>query len=58
MASLKKKIDTKQGKKDPLLLAHQGHINTRWEAHRLEGKVKNRGIKNISRQKRKPAQPK
>ncbi len=58
MALIQKRSDAKRGKQDPLSLAHRKNIKTKWEAHRLEGKVKNRGIKNVGRQKRKAAQPK
>ena len=57
MVLLREKSDSKRGKQDPMLLAHQKNIKTKWEAHRLEGKVKNRGIKNVGRQKRTSAQP-
>lgn len=56
MTLAQEKNDAKRGKQDPLLFAHQKNIKTKWEAHRLEGKVKNRGIKNVGRQKRKAAQ--
>lgn len=56
MASSIQKTGGKQGKKNPLLFARRKNIKTKWEAHRLEGAVKNRGIKNVGRQKLKPAQ--
>lgn len=55
MVSLMKKAGGKQGKKNPLLLTHKKNVKTTWETHRLEGKVKNRGIRNVGHQKRKKA---
>jgi len=46
--------DPKQGKQEePNTLAHKDNVNSMYEAHRLEGKVKNMGIKNIGHQKKK-----
>lgn len=44
--------DAKRGKQDSITLAHK-RVRTGYEAHRLEGKVKNVGIKNVGHQKRK-----
>lgn len=49
------KSDAKRGKQDPISLTHKKNIKTGYEAHRLEGKVKNVGIKNIGHQKKKSA---
>lgn len=46
------KKDTKQGKREPNTLSHQP-VGSMHEAHRLEGKVKNVGIKNLGHQKKK-----
>lgn len=46
------KPDSKRGKQDPNMLSHQG-VGSMHEAHRLEGKVKNVGIKNVGHQKKK-----
>ncbi|MBP9728062.1 MAG: hypothetical protein KBD27_01660 [Candidatus Moranbacteria bacterium] len=46
------KGDTKRGKRDEGLLSHQP-VGSMHEAHRLEGKVKNVGIKNVGHQKKK-----
>lgn len=49
------KNDAKRGKQDLISLTHKKNIKTGYEAHRLEGKVKNRGIKNVGHQKKKSA---
>jgi hypothetical protein len=54
MTTLKKKGESKRGKQNPDLLAHIKDVKVTHEAHRLEGKVKNIGIKNIGHQKKKP----
>lgn len=53
MAPIKDK-DTKQGKQDEKRLAKMPSRNPNplFQAHRLEGKVKNLGIKNIGRQQK------
>ena len=53
MRTFQEKNDDKRGKQDPNLLSHKKHIKATFEAHRLEGKVKNVGIKNIGHQKKK-----
>lgn len=53
MSALRKKGDSKRGKQDPDLLPHKKDVKATFEAHRLEGKVKNVGIKNIGRQRKK-----
>lgn len=53
MVTTPEKNDTKQGKRDPNMLSHQS-VGSMHEAHRLEGKVKNVGIKNLGHQKKKP----
>ncbi len=52
MVTTPEKNDTKQGKRDPNMLSHQP-VGSMHEAHRLEGKVKNVGIKNVGHQKKK-----
>lgn len=47
------KKDDKRGKQDANALSHQP-VGSMHEAHRLEGKVKNVGIKNVGRQQKKP----
>ncbi len=47
------KSDNKRRKQDPNTLSHKENINPMYEAHRLEGKVKNVGIKNLGHQKKK-----
>lgn len=47
------RINPKGGKRDSEVMAHRKNIHTGYEAHRLEGKVKNVGIKNIGHQKKK-----
>lgn len=42
----------KRGKQDPMALSHKTHIGA-YQAHKLEGKVKNVGIKNVGHQRRK-----
>ncbi|MDP2838259.1 MAG: hypothetical protein Q8O53_03215 [Candidatus Moranbacteria bacterium] len=44
---------SKRGKQDTTAQAHKKNINSMFQAHRLEGKVKNVGIKNIGHQKKK-----
>lgn len=46
------KKDSKQGKREAGVLSHQP-VGSMHEAHRLEGKVKNIGIKNVGHQKKK-----
>lgn len=46
------KKDTKRGQQDLHALSHQP-VGSMHEAHRLEGKVKNVGIKNVGHQKKK-----
>ena len=46
------KKDSKQGKREAGVLSHQP-VGSMHEAHRLEGKVKNVGIKNVGHQKKK-----
>jgi hypothetical protein len=46
------KHDSKRGKRDENVLSHQS-VGSMHEAHRLEGKVKNVGIKNVGHQKKK-----
>ena len=41
-----KKLPTEQ-------IAHKKDVKIMYEAHRLEGQVKNRGIKNVGHQKKK-----
>lgn len=53
MTTLLEKGAGKHGKQDPNLIAHKKGINSMYEAHNLEGKVKNAGIKNLGRQKKK-----
>jgi hypothetical protein len=50
-----KKNDAKRGKQDPISLMHKKNVKTGYEAHRVEGKVKNVGIKNVGHQKKKSA---
>ncbi|MDO8565589.1 MAG: hypothetical protein Q7S04_00195 [Candidatus Moranbacteria bacterium] len=47
------KNDAKRGKQDMSMLSHKKNIGSMYEAHRLEGKVKNVGIKNVGHQKKK-----
>lgn len=44
---------SKRGKQNPNLVAHKKTLKTMFEASRLEGKVKNVGIKNVGHQKKK-----
>lgn len=44
---------SKRGKQDTTAQAHKKNINSMFQAHRLEGKVKNVGIKNVGHQKKK-----
>ena len=44
--------DDKRGKRDAYALSYQP-VGSMHEAHRLEGKVKNVGIKNLGHQKKK-----
>lgn len=53
MQAFQEKNDDKRGKQDPNLLSHKKYIKATFEAHRLEGKVKNVGIKNVGHQKKK-----
>lgn len=53
MAIMREKNDNKRGKQDPNALSHKENVNSMYEAHRLEGKVKNVGIKNLGHQKKK-----
>lgn len=46
------KRDDKRSKQNPNVLSHQP-VGSMHEAHRLEGKVKNVGIKNVGHQKKK-----
>ncbi len=46
------KRESKRGKQDPKGLSYQP-VGSMHEAHRLEGKVKNVGIKNVGHQKKK-----
>lgn len=46
---------SKRGKQDPASLSHKKVTRGTPEASRLEGKVQNLGIKNLGRQKKKPA---
>ncbi len=48
-----KNKDSKRGKQDSKLFAHKQPGNPMFQAHNLEGKVKNLGIKNIGRQQKK-----
>ena len=57
MTIIQKPGENKRGKQNPALLSHKENINPMFEASRLEGKVKNMGIKNLGHQKKKPAQP-
>jgi hypothetical protein len=45
--------DPKRGSREPNVLAHKGDAYSMHDAHRLEGKVKNVGIKNVGHQKKK-----
>lgn len=47
------KKEDKRGKQDPNALSHKKHVGSMHEAARLEGKVKNVGIKNVGHQKKK-----
>ena len=53
MAITREKNDDKRGKQNPNALSHKENVNSMYEAHRLEGKVKNVGIKNLGHQKKK-----
>lgn len=53
MQMTKEKSDPKRGKQDSRLLAHIKDVKVMHETHRLEGKVKNVGIKNVGHQKKK-----
>ena len=44
---------SKRGKQDTTTQAHKKNIHSMFQAHRLEGKVKNVGIKNVGHQKKK-----
>lgn len=46
------KSDSKRGKREENVLSHQ-NVGSMHEATRLEGKVKNMGIKNFGHQKKK-----
>jgi len=46
----------KRGKQDAASVSHKKIQPSTYQATRLEGKVQNLGIKNLGRQKRKPAQ--
>lgn len=48
----KEQSDSKRGKRDDSRFSHQP-VGSMHEAHRLEGKVKNIGIKNVGHQKKK-----
>lgn len=48
--------NTKKGKQEESRLSHQESKGSLYQAARLEGKVRNRGIKNIGDQKKKEAQ--
>lgn len=52
MVTTPEKTDDKRGKRDPYALSHQ-KVGSMHEAARLEGKVKNVGIKNLGHQKKK-----
>lgn len=52
MVTTPEKTDDKRGKQDPSRLSHQS-VGSMHEATRLEGKVKNMGIKNLGHQKKK-----
>lgn len=52
MVTTPEKTDDKRGKQDPYALSHQP-VGSMHEAARLEGKVKNVGIKNLGHQKKK-----
>ncbi len=52
MVTTPEKTDNKRGKQDEHALSHQ-KVGSMHEAHRLEGKVKNVGIKNVGHQKKK-----
>jgi len=49
---LRETNDSKRGKQDMVDFAHK-NVGSMHEAHRLEGKVKNVGIKNVGHQKKK-----
>jgi len=53
MVTTPEKSDSKRGKQDTTDQAHKKNINSMFQAHRLEGKVKNVGIKNLGHQKKK-----
>lgn len=57
MATFPEQHDNKQGKQNPHALPHIKDVKVMHEAHRLEGKVKNLGIKNLGHQKKKSARP-
>jgi hypothetical protein len=50
---LRETNDSKRGKQDEMSLSHKKDVGSMHEAHRLEGKVKNVGIKNLGHQKKK-----
>ena len=52
-AKKEEKSAAKRGKQDPMPLTHKKNVRSMYEAHRLEGKVKNVGIKNVGHQKKK-----
>ena len=54
MPAFQENSDSKRGKQNPDLLPHKKNIKATFEAHHLEGQVKNRGIKNLGHQKKKP----
>lgn len=53
MSTNKKTEGPKLGKKDPKILSHKPPGNPLFQAARLEGKVRNFGIKNIGPQMKK-----
>lgn len=57
MPTFQEQSDSKQGKQNPNLLPHKKNVKVTFEAHRLDGKVKNLGIKNLGHQKKKSARP-
>lgn len=58
MAIFSAQKDNKRGKQNPNVLPHIKDVKVSHEAHRLEGKVKNLGIKNLGHQKKKSSGPK
>jgi hypothetical protein len=50
---LRETNDPKRGKQELNKTAHRGDTYAMHDAHRLEGKVKNVGIKNVGHQKEK-----